>query len=126
MAQAMVDSGEWTRAIADASPLKHVLVSALGSPEVDPQVRSLDLEREDVMLLCTDGLTKHVSDEEIREHSDSRRSVRVGLPIADRPRPLPWGSGQRDRRDGKGADCLTRSLWCVACKAATPPSHSRA
>jgi len=68
MAQAMVDSGEWTRAIADASPLKHVLVSALGSPDVDPQVLALELERRDVMLLCTDGLTKHVSDEEIREH----------------------------------------------------------
>ena len=68
MAQAMVDSAEWTRAIADASPLKHVLVSALGSPDVDPQVLALELERRDVMLLCTDGLTKHVSDEEIREH----------------------------------------------------------
>jgi protein phosphatase len=67
MAQAMIDSGEWTRAIADASPLKHVLVSALGSQQVDPQIRSLDLERQDVVLLCTDGLTKHVSDDEIRD-----------------------------------------------------------
>ena len=68
MAQAMIDSGEWTRAIADASPLKHVLVSALGSQQVDPQVRALPLERLDVMLLCTDGLTKHVSDDEIHDH----------------------------------------------------------
>jgi protein phosphatase len=67
MAQAMVDSGEWTRATADASPLKHVLVSALGSSRVDPQVRALSLDRSDVLLLCTDGLTKHVSDEEIRD-----------------------------------------------------------
>ena len=67
MAQAMVDSGEWTRAIADASPLKHVLVSALGSSQVDPQVDALALDRSDVMLLCTDGLTKHVSDTEIRQ-----------------------------------------------------------
>lgn len=68
MAQAMVDSGEWTRAVADASPLKHVLVSALGSSQIDPQVRALDLERQDVLLLCTDGLTKHVSDQEICDH----------------------------------------------------------
>jgi PPM family protein phosphatase len=67
MAQAMVDSGEWTRATADASPLKHILVSALGSSQVDPQVQSLELARRDVLLLCTDGLTKHVSDDEIRE-----------------------------------------------------------
>lgn len=66
MAQAMVDSGEWTRATAEASPLKHVLVSALGSSQIDPQVSALPLERRDVVLLCTDGLTKHVSDEEIR------------------------------------------------------------
>jgi protein phosphatase len=68
MAQQMIDSGEWTRATADASPLKHVLVSALGSSRVDPQIRTLPIERRDVMLLCTDGLTKHVSDDEIREH----------------------------------------------------------
>jgi protein phosphatase len=67
MAQAMVDSGEWTRATADASPLRHVLVSALGSSQVDPQVLSLELERADVLLLCTDGLTKHVSEQEIRD-----------------------------------------------------------
>ena len=78
MAQAMVDSGEWTRATADASPLKHILVSALGSSEVDPQVQSLELERYDVLLLCTDGLTKHVSDAEIREQllrSESSEAV---------------------------------------------------
>jgi protein phosphatase len=68
MAQAMIDSGEWTRDIADASPLKHVLVSALGSQQLDPQVRALPLERDDVLLLCTDGLTKHVSDEEIHSY----------------------------------------------------------
>jgi serine/threonine protein phosphatase PrpC len=68
MAQAMIDSGAMTRDSAEASPLKHVLLSALGSAQVDPQVLVQDLERPDVMLLCTDGLTKHVSDDEIREH----------------------------------------------------------
>lgn len=68
MAQAMIDSGVMTRATADASPLKHVLLSALGSSQVDPQIVVQGLERRDVMLLCTDGLTKHVSDDEIRAH----------------------------------------------------------
>ena len=31
------------------------------------EIQVLPLERADVMLLCTDGLTKHVSDEEIRD-----------------------------------------------------------
>jgi protein phosphatase len=68
MAQALIDSGAMTRDSAEASPLKHVLVSALGSAQVDPQVSVHALERYDVMLLCTDGLTKHVSDAEISEH----------------------------------------------------------
>ena len=68
MAQAMIDSGAMTRDSAEASPLKHVLLSALGSAQVDPQVIVEGLERHDIMLLCTDGLTKHVTDEEIREH----------------------------------------------------------
>ena len=68
MAQAMIDSGAMTRDSAEASPLRHVLLSALGSAQVDPQVIVEGLERHDIMLLCTDGLTKHVTDEEIREH----------------------------------------------------------
>ncbi len=68
MAQAMIDAGAMTHDSAEASPLKHVLLSALGSAQVDPQVLVQNLERPDVMLLCTDGLTKHVSDDEIREH----------------------------------------------------------
>ena len=68
MAQALIDSGAMSRDVAEASPLKHVLVSALGSSQLDPQVRVLSLERQDVLFLCSDGLTKHVSDEEIREH----------------------------------------------------------
>ena len=68
MAQAMIDSGAMTRDTAEASPLKHVLVSALGSSQVDPEVSVHTLERNDVMLLCSDGLTKHVTDDEISEH----------------------------------------------------------
>ena len=78
MAQAMIDSGAMTRDIAEASPLKHVLVSALGSSQVDPQVSVHTIERTDVTLLCTDGLTKHVTDDEIREHllrSDACESI---------------------------------------------------
>lgn len=65
MAQAMVDSGVMSRDTAEASPLKHVLVSALGSSQVDPQVLVQNAERRDIILLCTDGLTKHLSDDEI-------------------------------------------------------------
>jgi protein phosphatase len=65
MAQVMIDAGAMSRETAEASRLKNVLVSALGSPQLDPQVEMFDLQREDISLLCTDGLTRHVTDDEI-------------------------------------------------------------
>ncbi len=44
--------------------LKHVLTSALGF-EIKPSIGLIDLQPGDVLLLCTDGLTKHVPDAEI-------------------------------------------------------------
>jgi serine/threonine protein phosphatase PrpC len=67
MAQAMIDAGALTPAAAEQSRLKHILWSALGGKEATPEVSTLDCQWEDVMLLCSDGLTKHVSDQEIRQ-----------------------------------------------------------
>ena len=67
-AQMMVESGALTPAGAEASHLKHVLWSALGSQEVVPEVVVTDVTRRGVVLLCTDGLTTHVNDDEIKEH----------------------------------------------------------
>jgi protein phosphatase len=65
--QLMLQSGAIKPGSAEASRLKHVLWSAVGNDEVVPQVVPTDLTRRDVSLLCTDGLTKHVSEDEIRE-----------------------------------------------------------
>jgi protein phosphatase len=67
MAQAMVDAGAITPEQAEASHLKHVLWSAVGGREAAPEVRVLDTAQNDMMLLCTDGITKHVTDDEIRD-----------------------------------------------------------
>jgi protein phosphatase len=67
MAQAMVESGALSPDQAERSALKHVLYSAIGGSRAEPYTFATDLEWNDVMLLCTDGLTKHVSDAEIRE-----------------------------------------------------------
>jgi serine/threonine protein phosphatase PrpC len=53
--------------VADASRWKHVLSSALGAADAVPATSVYDHRWDDVMLLCTDGLTKHVADEEITE-----------------------------------------------------------
>lgn len=39
----------------------------MGNEELKPDVQAIDIVRSDRHLLCTDGLTKHVSDEEIKE-----------------------------------------------------------
>ncbi len=63
--QALVDSGALTQEEAERSPLRGVLASAVGGPEAAPMTASEDCKWNDVMLLCTDGLTKHVKEAEI-------------------------------------------------------------
>src|SRR3954471_17715724 len=60
----------------EKSPLKHVLSSAIGGEQAKPIVSRADVtERGCVVLFCTDGLTKHVSDDEIAQHCKSVTSA---------------------------------------------------
>lgn len=63
----MVTLGAWTEDQAASSRPGATLTSAVGGPQFEPVVGLVDLERGDSMLLCTDGLTKHVSDDRIAE-----------------------------------------------------------
>ncbi|MFI5311523.1 MAG: PP2C family protein-serine/threonine phosphatase [Gemmatimonadales bacterium] len=67
MAEALVDAGALTPEAAARSSLSHTLYSALGSAEVIPSVGLVDFTAGDVLLLCSDGLTKHVTDERIQQ-----------------------------------------------------------
>jgi protein phosphatase len=64
MAQALLDAGALKQTDLHRSPLRNVLASAIGGT-AQPVVTHHDLEPGDVIMLCTDGLTKHVPDEEI-------------------------------------------------------------
>jgi len=75
MAQDLVDAGAFPPDVAARSPLAHVLTSALGGSETTPQVSRTELHRGDALLLCTDGLTKHVSDEAITERMHTATSA---------------------------------------------------
>lgn len=75
MAQAMVDAGALSPDQAERSRLKHVLYSAIGASRAEPYTLTTDCRWDDIMLLCSDGITKHVSDEEIRDAL--RRSTRA-------------------------------------------------
>ena len=71
MAQVMVNAGKMSQAQAESSKLKNVLLSAAGSTAFDLNLTTTDLRRDDRWLLCTDGLTRHVSETEMREHLES-------------------------------------------------------
>lgn len=68
VAQDLVDKGALPRDSLPRSPLSHVLASAIGGAEAKPVVSRTEIPRGTVVLLCSDGLTKHVSDKELDQH----------------------------------------------------------
>jgi PPM family protein phosphatase len=76
MAQDLVDKGALPADRAAQSPFSHVLASSIGGPETTPEVTRIDITRRGcVILLCTDGLTKHVPDPEIAAHLGAMQSA---------------------------------------------------
>ncbi len=68
VAQSLVDQGLMPPERVALSPFKHVLSSAIGADEALPEVTSFDISvRGSLILMCSDGLTKHVTDEEIAD-----------------------------------------------------------
>lgn len=70
IAQDLVDQGLLSQSRAMASPFGHVLSSALGADEATPVVSRVELSRDsrEAVLVCSDGLTKHLTDAEIADH----------------------------------------------------------
>ncbi|MGQ0539735.1 MAG: PP2C family protein-serine/threonine phosphatase [Gemmatimonadaceae bacterium] len=73
VAQELVDQGLLPPSVLPQSPLSHVLSSAIGS-ESRPVVTSIALHPTVTTFMCTDGLTKHVSNDHIRERLMNIRS----------------------------------------------------
>jgi protein phosphatase len=68
VAQELVDQGVMPRERLVSSPYRHVLSRAVGgdAEEAVPEVTRMRIDRfGSVLLLCSDGLTKHVTDDEI-------------------------------------------------------------
>lgn len=76
IAQQLVDQG--LASASDASQWRHVLWNALGGSdaELKPEVDRRHLANGDAILLCSDGLNNHVSDDQIRE------ALQTGEPAA--------------------------------------------
>ena len=73
----MVQKGEITREEARVHPKRNLITRALGTvSDIEPDIYSIELESDEYLLLCSDGLTNVVTDNEIRdtithlEHAD--------------------------------------------------------
>jgi serine/threonine protein phosphatase PrpC len=65
--QELVDKGALTRAQADTCEYKNVILQAMGvKPDVVVALNRLPLRRHDRLLLCSDGLSGKLSDEEMQ------------------------------------------------------------
>jgi protein phosphatase len=76
MAQELVDLGVLSRVEAANTRLAHTLSSSIGGRHTAPVVTRMQQEWGTVGLLCSDGLTRHVSDDRIRERLRTMTSAR--------------------------------------------------
>jgi serine/threonine protein phosphatase PrpC len=76
MAQELVDLGVMKPEEAQKTRLAHTLSSAIGGRNTEPVITRREAKWGNVALLCSDGLTRHVSDERIRERLRTMKSSR--------------------------------------------------
>jgi protein phosphatase len=96
MAQELIDQGVLSRADASGTRWSHVLSSAIGGPQHEPVVTCMEQQWDDIGLLCSDGLTRHVSDQRIAERLRSMTSAKQVCEDL-----------LQDALDGGGADNIT-------------------
>ncbi len=65
----MVRAGVMDRAVAESHPNRHMILRAIGvEQEVEPDIFTFQLCAGDQYLICSDGLTNHVLDQDIADH----------------------------------------------------------
>jgi protein phosphatase len=96
VAEDLIAAGVIRRSDPGHERWRHVLSSAIGGPEASPVVTAIENDWHHVHLMCSDGLTKHVSDERIAERlrtmTSSEQACRALL---------------QDALDGGGSDNIT-------------------
>lgn len=68
LVEEQIAAGQLTREQAERSPMRNIITRAIGTnAEVEPEVQPLAVEAGDLYLLSSDGLTRELSDEKLRE-----------------------------------------------------------
>jgi serine/threonine protein phosphatase PrpC len=76
VAQELVDQGIFNPSQARATPWANTLSSSIGGPVAHPVVTRMDNDLSYVHMLCSDGLTRHVPEEQIAERLRTMTSAR--------------------------------------------------
>lgn len=96
MAEDLVEKGILTRDRAAHTRYADILSSAIGGPEAAPVVTRVVRDWGTIVLLCSDGLTKHVSNERIAERLGALKSSKETCELL-----------LQDALDGDGTDNIT-------------------
>jgi len=96
VAQELADQGIMPRDLMVHSPLTHVLSSSIGGRQTAPVVTRIPSQWGTIHLLCSDGLTRHVSDAKIAERLGAMQSAQQ---VAEQL--------VQDALDGGGSDNIT-------------------
>lgn len=96
MAQELVDQGVMTEAQVSGTRWSNVLSSSLGGKQSAPVVTRMEQGWGNVGLLCSDGLTRHVSNDQIRARLASMTSAKQACEAL-----------LQDALDGGGTDNIT-------------------
>ena len=74
LVQSLIDRGEITKDEAEHHPNKNLITSAIGvDKSIEIDFDEIELDDEEVLILCTDGLSNYVTDDEmINEIQDGR------------------------------------------------------
>jgi PPM family protein phosphatase len=87
MVQLLVDQGVMSKEDARKAPGKNVILQAVGlNPDVRVAIGKLDLRRGDRLLICSDGVTNQVSDDELCQiltRSEPREACETIIALAN-------------------------------------------
>jgi protein phosphatase len=96
VAQDLMDQGVLTPEQASRGRWSHTLSNAIGGVESNPVVTAIENDWKYVHLLCSDGLTKHVSNDQIKQRLQAMTSAQQACEAL-----------LQDALDGGGTDNIT-------------------
>lgn len=80
-----VKRGSLTKEEAEMSPFRNVITRSLGSvPDVEVDTLSEPIRKDDILILCSDGLSGYTRDDEILDIASSRSPSVAALKLVDR------------------------------------------